>query len=1663
MKELKRGKKSYILVALIILVSIFLFQFVSANKYVADISFNVPKSVYSTNGRIELKGSLSLKNFTDNGTLVSNSPLANASVNITIKNSTVENISSVNFTTDANGQFYSRSNYHTTSPLVSAPAYAGEYTLKVSYIDPNNVAWFSEIGIKVVNKSIDQLRVSTDKSTYNPSDSMEILVESYQIIGDKIVYVSNISINGSIRDATHKGIISTFSCTTGDNGKCSVRTNAPSSYGNYYVELNNFKVFTGFSVVPFFAQVYMKDELGKSYKNTFSVGEQASVEVSVVTNSTTETYTFSGYIADSLGNVIKVINSTTLNSSNSYTNKFVFTIDSLTFKYRSYYAKINVTKIGDGSISLTTPFEVKDWDIELVKREVGSGFEYDYSIFPNKTMKFEIYPRYRVNGSIIPNINSTSFVVNLTDKQNNNLASANASWNSSCNNGGCYEFSLVSPNIVDQYTVSATLSYSGDSQTAKKRIHVIDTIISAQSTNIDGDLKELFGTNEFVYISLSSYTNNSASVNLSDAEIFTISYINGTELNYTNVSSFTLVNSTNNANEWAWNASTQRFKLDTPKIGGFYNVLILAKNKSISANARFFINPYDVCVAAKNTPGQVNTGTAGSSYYYVWQFKTTDTVYLELKVIQANNPLGKASISNLSSSNGTSQYGMSSGCNINTQTQQAVNNATVTILKVVNTRSGAEYAINTSQSVCNALDSSGGYTCTVAPAIKWDSGTYSVEMRVTGQDGSSDIAYGIFDAKAFYLYGYSDVWQNTPDKNITLTIRMYEAGNNWWGNYGSGGLAGTIKVEKIEYMGRDGDWIWPPVDSGYNVSKLNSSTTSSGTATITIPVANSKKGLWDTGHYRVVLKGTDNSGNIDYGYAWFSVKLWDVYGMPIDCTASRCEYKSYFNSRENITIFIKINKASAYNYNEQGGQSLGGNVTIGVKKIQDCRKWPCKELNSTDYTANRLNVNASSPWYWNANLSVNTTNNYLLTINKTDGKWGTGWYNIVLDVNGTETGWAGFSTIAFYVDTRPTNLSGAEWKYNIKPKEIMYFNVTITKNYKGWNAIYNKSDYLNATVDDAVLRTWDPITYQSKEYNYPEDINITLVNKTGLQITGSNLINVSYKNGTWPVGYYWGELIMRSAENETSTGWMWFSVQPFRIDISNNNYELDSDVCVNATINIREPDWSINTVLIGNYSIISVYENVWGGSGNTLVTYNNYTNVTFNGTLSNAQFCPNSGNWGSGNWGGYHNLNIIVKDNINNDTQSGWLSFRAVPFKISWSVVGGSDKRTNQNVNVTVNLTKAVAGTSTTGNLSRIYQWRYEPGTYSSSIEEYSFTVYTTGSSPCSSSSGNCFVNGSATVVLSAPSKGWRVGSNNFQADWINKDGTIFQDYSGFYINGLDAYNGWFDSVDANGNYRNSFGFNENVTLRLTVRNSSYNNVAVNISSIQYGAYTGGCYSDWCVSFTTATWSFVSGGSGTEVNSSGIAIIRINMPAGGWSRGDYTAKASVTGGYGTSTITGSNVFKIRDLIPPNVSISAPTINQTITNTTFSLSATSTENAVCNIQSFDYGNFNSSNCGNISSISDTSLRNACNSTYYRFNTTTQYQSEYVYRDYYSFYNSTLSESYSITGISTGGTTHTYTMNITKWRTQDYGITLRCNDEDNNYGFGYVAIHVNTTGS
>jgi hypothetical protein len=552
-------KRVVLLFSLLVISS--LISLVSANNYTGDIYFTIPDGIYTINERIELKGFIYQGNYTNNWSLVSApSGLASANVNLTILYSNKSVLSNYTLTTDANGTFSTKSNYYTTSTEINIST-AGDYYIRAEYLDPNNITWYSEVGIEVINQTTDTLKVNSEKSRYYASETVGVEIEAIRSIGGRILHITNVSINGSLRNSS-KDSLQNFSCTTGTNGKCNVTVTAPSTQGDYILELEEFKAISRFSVIPFSINVYMKDDLGQAYKNIFSYGEQARVEVQVVNTSDSNVFTFSGNIADSAGNVIKAITSTTLNSNNSFTNSFLFDVDSLTFAQGAYSSSVTVTQSGGSSLSSSTLFKVQGWDLSLNKKTANSGFEYEYSIFPNKSMSFELYPSFRSNGSIIPNITATSFTVNLKDDLDNIInSSTDLAWNASCGSEGCYEFTLTSPSNNGKYILSASLSYDGTTQTETKIINVMDSVMSAQSTNQDGNLKELFGTNEYVYISLTAYNSTTSAFNLTTAEIFSINYMNGSQFNYTQVDNFTSVNSTNSAYEWSWNSTLQRIKL----------------------------------------------------------------------------------------------------------------------------------------------------------------------------------------------------------------------------------------------------------------------------------------------------------------------------------------------------------------------------------------------------------------------------------------------------------------------------------------------------------------------------------------------------------------------------------------------------------------------------------------------------------------------------------------------------------------------------------------------------------------------------------------------------------------------------------------------------------------------------------------------------------------------------------------------------------------------------------------------------------------------------------------------------------------------------------------------------------------------------------------------
>jgi len=1617
-----------------------------ATTYVADLYFTTSNSVYTANENIPIKGYLYMTTLSNTTVSSNHTAVSGGIINISIVNSTGSVISSYNTTTTSSGFFYSYSSYYTNGTNITAPSTRGRYNIHANYTDTSGAVWHARAEIQVENTSVDMYSVNADKVSYDPSESMSITIKAVQQVGDSIGFVPNVSINGTIRNST-KSILTNFNCTTNAAGRCIISTTSPSSYGDYFIEVNNFKGFTSFEVIRFTVNVDMRDEIGETVKHTFILNEQGSVYVSVPSNSTSETYTASAVVKNLAGTTIKDLGSATLNYNNSYNNRITFTVDSLNFVSGTYKVYVTVSKTGDGSVSEVTSFEVKSWDLSMKKRELNSGFEYDYSAFPSKIVFMEVYPTFRANASSIPNISSGYTSINLKDTMGNTLNSTNLTWNSSCGTSGCYQFNMTLPSSAGRYSFVVSVTHDSYTQTASKDVFIVSKSMFTKTADSEGNLKELFGADDYIYIYLTAKNATHSNVTLSDSNVITVSYMNGTDINYTEVANFSLVNNSNSINEWAWNSTTQRLKIDAPNNGGLYNIYISADNNSAVTSTKFIINPYDICGVPKNTPGQMSDG-----YYYVYQFQTTDTVYYELKIYQANNPLGRATAQNTTGN--SSINGMGSACRDYSTTKQVVSNASIIIDEVKNEDTGKIHTLNSSASSCKMDNNNGTYTCTLKPIGKWDGGRYSAKFTVTSQDrGTTDIAYGGFEARAFYIYSYPNRWRIKPDATVSLNINMYEAGNGWW--TGSSGLSGSVLLSKVEYMGSDGEWLPTPISYNYNTSNVNASSISSGSGTMSLPASNCPNGEWKTGYYRAYLKGTNSDGEVDYGYAWFNVKNWEVYASPVDCEGGGgCTYAYNINSRSNVSLYVTVNNAGEWG---QTGQSLGGNITIRVKKLMDCRNWPCTVLNTSNYTSTSIIVNESNTWYWNG-----VNNSYVINLTPESGTWGTGYWQVVFDVNGTETGTGWFNTIAFYIETYPTDSSGNNWKYSVKNNESVYFKTTTVRSQKGYYyGDYNATDYINTTIVNATLKTWGSgYDYSMTEYTYPDDFNISIVGG-GSVINGTRVLNISYENGDWPTGYYNGELTLKNSLNETATSWLWFDAKPFRVSIYPEQYTIDDTACVNGTIAVYEPDYSSNILVNSSFNISSIKEQIWSGYYPTTTVYTNFTPSSFNRT-DNFTICPDNGTWSQGSWGNYHYMTVNVTDS-EGKSQNGWLSFRALPFYASWgSIVSGTDVNKGNAITVPVTITKYSTGEETNGTLERIYQWRYD--SYYTGEEEYDFSV-----GDCDTRTGDtsCNITGSQSITIYPPSHGWRDGYNSLYAEW-----TGMQDWSGIWFNGIEPYSGWYDNTNEYGGYKYRFYIYENLTIKLQVRNASTGGIVnggVNVTKVEYSTPSLTCWDDYCRTYNNVSFEIVNNDAGNyTIGSSGI--INIIKPAN-WTRGYIAIRATVTGPGGSTIIKGGEVYIRGDYSPPVIIITSPELasvqNSSAMIPKVSLSWTTNKNANCYLYLWNYDQYYTSYCANSSANNSTVWHNqTCNNSI--FNGTNYYYS-YAGSNYQYWseggsnygYRSLDNSGYRSLGnvINTGGTSHSATFNfsVANITNQSYAMSVTCWDEDYAYATNKTAFN------
>ena len=77
-------------------------------------------------------------------------------------------------------------------------------------------------------------------STVNAAQKLTDYTVTSAKIANNLTYNSDLTVTGNLTDL-NKNSITSFSCTTEQNGKCYVTLTAPTNYGDYILEIDNYK------------------------------------------------------------------------------------------------------------------------------------------------------------------------------------------------------------------------------------------------------------------------------------------------------------------------------------------------------------------------------------------------------------------------------------------------------------------------------------------------------------------------------------------------------------------------------------------------------------------------------------------------------------------------------------------------------------------------------------------------------------------------------------------------------------------------------------------------------------------------------------------------------------------------------------------------------------------------------------------------------------------------------------------------------------------------------------------------------------------------------------------------------------------------------------------------------------------------------------------------------------------------------------------------------------------------------------------------------------------------------------------------------------------------------------------------------------------------------
>ncbi len=1441
MENQKEGKMQRVTVIGLFAISILLIPTVSAATI--DLDLRTDKHIYGTGKNISVSGSLY--------DTESRIYLDGATVKVSLNGNTFS------FETAEDGTY---------GGIIPAPSSAGNYEIEAHYTDDSGKLWKSIIGIKVSAIEVDDIRVRPNRVNYYPGEAMNIVIKPIIKKSGTSMGVQGVAIEGAIRNPDNT-IYSEFSGETDASGALVIHTTAPDQMGKYTVEVNDFTSQKDFNVVEYEVVLNILDGSGQTKKSIFSSGQDAIAEVKISSNGTVPgegAYSFISSISYANGTVIQNIPEMSLNQSNSYVGQYRFSIDS-TYSSGSYLVGGTVEREGGTKAAVSAPFEVRTWSLEVEK---ASGFEFGYTAFPNKEVSFKITVKDRTTGAAISTLDESNFSIQLKTKAGTLLGSYSTAYNSSL---GYYPVNLTLPSLVGYYTLAVQVSYSGDTQRVERTIKVTDTVAYGKPTDEQGQYKEIFGSAEYVYILLEA-KNSTSTKKITDMELLRIVNEKGEAVSFQEAN---WSSDDSSIFEWRGNVSVNisgilsaMLKFDNPKSGGLYRVEILANDGTAIARTQFFIDPYKVRVYPYKAPKE-----EGDDPRY--QFDTKDGIVFSINVLQAKHTSGSAVKGSEKGFYGPEPGGVGGGGGGGSSTGEEVANATIRVKEIMNDRSFEEMPLsNLNITYSGVTDANGQAEVTLVPASgSWEGGWYHVTFEITGPDGiTTDKGHGGFEARAFFLFADSN-WMVQPQENVTFTIYMFDAGSDFWWKSGKG-LSGTVSVEKILYHGGHGEWLWPPVEYDYPLddpsNNLKSISVQDGDATF---ILTAPSGGWGTGGYSLILKGTTADGETDYGEGWFEVRRWDAWASPVD--ESDFEWRESFGLEEDITLYVNIFNAGSW----EVGESLGGNVTIGIKEITDYSSWPSQTLDSSEYKVYPVTVNESGE-------RENLNSDYILTIEPA-GVWKPGHYGVVLDVNGSETGYGWFETIAFYSEAFMVDQNGD--RIYSATEGPLYFNITTSKDS-------TKKTPVNTEIKEISIGTWDRETWEYIEYSYPEDLTIDTTS-----VPGAATIQVS-KTGSWPSGWYDGEIVLEDSDGSISTAWVWFDIRPFWISSRVSSREVSAKA--NVTLNLKILDPATYNSKPGNYSIIKIVD---GHKYNEEELDYSPVNFTLNETAKEVAITitPPGGTWTSG----YHSLITYIEDESGN-TDHDWASFEVVPFKVT---VENYKKfyKSAEDLILNVTVTDPATGLPTKANVSSVFEY----GWYSNSEHDFAPSE----------------IEGNENLTISAPEGGWEEGYHDLMI-FFTDGSTVIERWAWFEVR---SYFADMDMVDENGDYVRGFTPSQNVNLQLWVYmpESEWRDLAnVTVTGVKYSKEYQENYvdTDWEVLNSTAN----------EIN--GTGIIRLNHE-GDWELGEYQVKVTISGDDGTATIRG--YFRITDdVTPPQVTINSPI--GTINSSSIMLNVSTSEEAEC---------------------------------------------------------------------------------------------------------------------